>query len=174
DGPTWAYVALAGTAMLTAIYTTRLVLLTFFGDPKDHHAYEHAHESGPAMAAPLVFLAVLATIAGFVVFDQVGEALGFAGGIGALVYLEHPHAFTSVDYVFAAGATASAVAGIIIGWAYWHGDARRALAARLWAPDIHAFLVNRWYMDHLYQSVIDRVILGLASVVAWFDKKIVN
>jgi NADH:ubiquinone oxidoreductase subunit 5 (subunit L)/multisubunit Na+/H+ antiporter MnhA subunit len=48
------------------------------------------------------------------------------------------------------------------------------VAARLWAPDIHAFLVNRWYMDRLYQSIIDRVILGLASVVAWFDKKIVN
>jgi NADH-quinone oxidoreductase subunit L len=36
---------LAGTAMLTAIYTTRLVVLTFFGEPRDHHAYEHAHES---------------------------------------------------------------------------------------------------------------------------------
>jgi NADH-quinone oxidoreductase subunit L len=174
DGPVWTYVVLAGTAMMTAIYTTRLVLLTFFGEPKDHHAYEHAHESGPAMAAPLVVLAILATVAGFFVFDQVGEALGFAGGIGALVFLEHPHHFTSVDYVFAGGATATAVAGLIIGWAYWHGDARRAVAARLWAPDLHAFLVNRWYMDRLYQSIIDRVILGLASVVAWFDKKVVN
>ena len=174
DYSTLAYVALAGIAMLTAVYTTRLVLLTFFGEPKDHHAYDHAHESGPAMAAPLVILAVLATVSGFFVFDQVGEALGFAGGIGALVFLDHPHAFTSVDWSFAATATATAVAGIIIGWAYWHGDAARARAARGWAPDLHAFLVNRWYMDHLYQQIINRVILGLAGVVAWFDKRIVN
>ncbi len=171
---TFAYVALAGTAMLTAIYTTRLVLLTFFGEPKDHHAFDHAHESGPAMAAPLVILAVLATVAGFLVFDQVGEALGFAGGIGYLVYLEHPHEFTSIDWAFAGTATATAVVGLTIGWAYWHGDAERARRARTWAPDLHAFLVNRWYMDNMYQAIINRVILGLAGAVAWFDKRIVN
>ncbi|MEX2373806.1 MAG: NADH-quinone oxidoreductase subunit L, partial [Dehalococcoidia bacterium] len=174
DGAAWTYVLLAGTAMLTAIYTTRLVLLTFFGEPKDRHAYDHAHESGPAMAAPLVILAVLASVAGFFVFDQVGEVLGFAGGIGTLVYLDEPHHFTSIDWAFAAGAVATSVAGIVIGWAYWHGDARRAVAARGWAPDLHAFLVNRWYMDHMYQGVVDRVFLGLGGVVAWFDKRIVN
>ena len=174
EGPTWAYVVLAGTAVLTAIYTTRLVILTFFGEPKDHHAYDHAHESGPAILGPLVILAVLATVAGFFVFDQVGEALGFAGGIGALVYLDHPHHFTAIDWAFAAGAAGSAVVGVIIGWAYWHGDARRAVQARGWAPDLHAFLVNRWYMDHLYQAIIDRAVIGLATVIAWFDKRIVN
>ena len=171
---TFAYIALAGTAMLTAIYTTRLVLLTFFGEPKDHHAFDHAHESGPAMAIPLIILATLATVAGFLVFDQVGKALGFAGGIGYLVYIEHPHEFTSIDWVFAGTATASAFIGLTIGWAYWHGDAARARRARLWAPDMHAFLVNRWYMDNMYQAIINRVILGLAGAVAWFDKRIVN
>ena len=171
---TFAYIALAGTAMLTAIYTTRLVLLTFFGEPKDHHAFDHAHESGPAMAIPLIILATLATVAGFLVFDQVGKALGFAGGIGYLVYIEHPHEFTSIDWVFAGTATASAFIGLTIGWAYWHGDAERARRARLWAPDMHAFLVNRWYMDNMYQAIINRVILGLAGAVAWFDKRIVN
>ena len=171
---TFAYVALAGTAMLTAIYTTRLVLLTFFGDPKDHHAFDHAHESGPAMAIPLIILAMLATVAGFLVFDQVGKALGFAGGIGYLVYIEHPHEFTSIDWVFAGTATATAFVGLTIGWAYWHGGAERARRARTWAPDLHAFLVNRWYMDNMYQAIINRVILGLAGAVAWFDKRIVN
>ncbi|PKN81895.1 MAG: NADH-quinone oxidoreductase subunit L [Chloroflexi bacterium HGW-Chloroflexi-9] len=174
DGGPVVYVLLAGTALLTAIYTTRLVLLTFFGEPKDHHAYDHAHESGPAMALPLIFLAVLATVAGFFVFDQVGEALGFAGGIGALVYIDHPHHFTQVDYAFAGIATLTALAGIGIGMAYWRGDARRAVQARAWAPDLHALLANRYYMDDLYQGIINRVILGAATVVAWFDKRIVN
>jgi NADH-quinone oxidoreductase subunit L len=174
DGGPIPYVLLAGTALLTAIYSTRLVLLTFFGEPKDHHAYDHAHESGPAMAVPLIILAGLATVAGFFVFDQVGEALGFVGGIGQLVYLDHPHPFTQLDYAFAGIATLTALAGIGIGVAYWRGDAQRAVQARQWAPDLHALFVNRYYMDDLYQAIINRVILGAATVVAWFDKRIVN
>mgnify|MGYP003339867700 CR=1 FL=1 len=61
-----ATVLLASAAVLTAIYTTRLVLLTFFGEPRNHHAYDHAHESPFIMAAPLVILAVLATVAALV------------------------------------------------------------------------------------------------------------
>jgi NADH-quinone oxidoreductase subunit L len=46
-------------AGLTAFYMFRLVILTFHGEPKDHHKYEHAHESPFAMAMPLVVLAAL-------------------------------------------------------------------------------------------------------------------
>ena len=170
----FVYAILLGTALLTAIYTTRVVVLTFFGEPKDHHAYEHAHESGPAMALPLLFLAFLATVAGFFAYDVVGQMLGFTGGIGALVFLEEPEHFTSPEWILAGIATASSLAGIGIGWAYWHGDARRATAARGWAPDLYALLVNRYYMDNLYQAIINRVILGFAGVIAWFDKRVVN
>jgi NADH-quinone oxidoreductase subunit L len=47
------------TAGLTAFYMFRLVILTFFGAPKDHHKYDHAHESPPSMWVPLVVLAGL-------------------------------------------------------------------------------------------------------------------
>ncbi|PWB63310.1 MAG: NADH-quinone oxidoreductase subunit L [Deltaproteobacteria bacterium] len=47
------------TAGLTAFYMFRLVILTFFGEPKDHHKFDHAHESPPNMWVPLVVLAVL-------------------------------------------------------------------------------------------------------------------
>ena len=174
NAPIAVYVILAATAILTAVYTTRLVLLTFFGPPRDHHAFDHAHESPVIMNAPLALLAVLATVSGFLVFDQVGEALGLPGGIGANVFLEHAHHFTEPDYAFAGTATLMSLLGIGIGWAYWHGDARRAIAARQWAPDLHALLVNRYYMDGLYQGIINRVILGAGSLVAWFDKKVVN
>ena len=41
---------------ITALYMTRVVLLTFFGEPKDHHVYEHAHESPPSMTVPIAIL----------------------------------------------------------------------------------------------------------------------
>jgi NADH-quinone oxidoreductase subunit L len=173
EGSAVVYVLLVGAAMLTAIYSTRLVLLTFFGEPKDHHAYDHAHESPPLMTVPLLILAALAVVAGFVIFGGVGRALGFPGGIGEVVFTHEPHAFEP-DWAFAATALAASVAGIGIGLAYWGGDARRAVSARAWAPDLHQLLVNRYYIDDLYQGIIDRVILGAASVVALFDKRVVN
>ena len=169
----FVYIVLAGTALLTAIYTTRLVLLTFFGDPRDRSAFDHAHESPSSMTLPLLLLGLLATVSGFFVFDAVGSLFGFSGGIGYLVYLHHPHIF-HIDWAFASVATVSSLAGVIIGWVYWHGGAERAIKARTWSPDLHALLVNRYYLDELYQGIINRVILGLAGLVAWFDKKIVN
>jgi len=47
------------TAGMTAFYMFRLVIMTFFGKPKDHHKYDHAHESPPNMWVPLVVLAIL-------------------------------------------------------------------------------------------------------------------
>jgi NADH-quinone oxidoreductase subunit L len=47
------------TAGLTAFYMFRLVILTFFGHPRDHHKYDHAHESPANMWVPLAVLATL-------------------------------------------------------------------------------------------------------------------
>ncbi|MFA6147535.1 MAG: NADH-quinone oxidoreductase subunit L [bacterium] len=47
------------TAGMTAFYMFRLVIMAFFGEPKDHHKYDHAHESPPNMWVPLVILAIL-------------------------------------------------------------------------------------------------------------------
>jgi NADH-quinone oxidoreductase subunit L len=52
-------------ALLTAFYMFRLVILTFHGEPRDHHKYEHAHESPFVMAMPL---AVLATLSIFIFY----------------------------------------------------------------------------------------------------------
>ena len=175
EGGAAAFVVLGAVAALTAVYTTRLVLLTFFGQPRNREAYDHAHESPPAMTAPMALLAALAVVAGFVAFDGVGKVLGFAGGVGEVVFAQghSGHAFR-LDGVVAAGATLSALAGIAIGFIYWWGAGERAVRAREWAPELHDLLVQRYYIDHLYQFAIDRVVMGLASVVAYFDRWVIN
>ena len=50
----------AGGAAITAFYMFRLWFMTFAGQPRDQHVYEHAHESPPVMYVPLVVLAVFA------------------------------------------------------------------------------------------------------------------
>jgi NADH-quinone oxidoreductase subunit L len=51
--------AVVGAAMTTC-YMFRMWFMTFVGRPRDAHAYDHAHESPPVMALPLVVLSVLA------------------------------------------------------------------------------------------------------------------
>jgi|GEM_PF-6230 len=54
------FVMAAGGAAITAFYMFRMWYLTFVGQPRHEHAYEHAHESPPVMFLPLVVLAVFA------------------------------------------------------------------------------------------------------------------
>ena len=151
------FLVLAATSALTAIYSARLVLLTFFGEPKDRHAYEHAHESPPPMLLPMLILAGLSVVAGFIAFEGVGKVFGFAGGIGNVVFTQgHTGHVFELDPVVAIGATALALAGIVIGFIYWWGNAERAARARAWAPELHDLLLQRYYMDHLYQVTIDQ------------------
>lgn len=59
------YTLLLMGAGVTAFYMFRLIFLTFYGEPRDVHRYEHAHESPLVMTLPLIILAVLAVCAGW-------------------------------------------------------------------------------------------------------------
>ena len=52
-------------AAITSFYMFRLWFMTFAGEPRDHHRYDHAHESPRVMTWPLVLLAVFATCTGW-------------------------------------------------------------------------------------------------------------
>ena len=52
-------------AGITTFYMFRLIFLTFYGEPRDHHKYDHAHESPSSMVLPLVILAGLAIASGW-------------------------------------------------------------------------------------------------------------
>jgi NADH:ubiquinone oxidoreductase subunit 5 (subunit L)/multisubunit Na+/H+ antiporter MnhA subunit len=58
-GPVFFFAA-AGGAAITAFYMFRLWYMTFAGEPRDRHRYDHAHESPPVMYVPLIVLAVFA------------------------------------------------------------------------------------------------------------------
>jgi NADH-quinone oxidoreductase subunit L len=69
-----------------------------------------------------------------------------------------------------------AVAGVLGGLFIWGGSAqgapaRRAAEAFPWA---YRTLRNKYYMDDLYQALINGVVLTFSAVVAWFDRAVVN
>ena len=61
-GNIWFYLAALIGALVTAIYTFRMVFLTFFGEEKTHTG----HGAGSLMTIPLVILAVLSLVGGFI------------------------------------------------------------------------------------------------------------
>ncbi len=168
------FLLVAVSVVLTALYMTRLVLLVFTGEPRNRHAYEHAHDAPPSMSLPLVLLAILTVVAGFVTFDAVGKALGFPGGIGEFVFVGgEPEVFTVNGGVMAISIVL-AVGGVVGGLYVWGGQAlpaRRLGEAFPWA---YRTLRNKYYMDDIYQTLIDRGVLVVSAVVAWFDRNVVN
>jgi len=160
---------------LTALYMTRVTLLTFFGKPKDTHVYEHAHESPPVMTVPLLVLAALAVVGGLVIFEGVGKALGFGSGWLGFIYnpVEGPEVFR-VNWGLAISSVALVVAGIGGGLWLWSGDAKPAERAAALSPFTYRLLLNRFYIDEVYQLGINYIVLAAGRVVAWFDRAVVN
>ena len=150
------------TAGLTAYYMTRAVLLTFFGRPRDAHAYEHAHESPAVMTIPLWVLAVPAAALG-VVAGPLRTFLtpGYAPpDIGVMEYMP----------------LAVAVLGFLIGYALYTAPlARRAAMLRLPVVAAPYTLFQRlWFFDHAGSVVTYVLGLGPSFVVGAFDRYIVD
>ncbi|HZU77992.1 MAG TPA: NADH-quinone oxidoreductase subunit L, partial [Dehalococcoidia bacterium] len=160
---------------LSGLYTMRVIILPFFGKPRDQHVYEHAHESPANMTLPLIVLAVLSIIAGFVAFEGVGKAIGLPGGFGQFVFpLGGTGEVLRINAGLAWGATVCALAGFFVALYYWWGRGERAAAVARSFPELYALVVNKFYFDDLYQSIINNVVLGFGRVLAWFDRQIVN
>jgi NADH-quinone oxidoreductase subunit L len=170
---TLLYIVTLMSVLITGLYMTRLFVRTFLFETRDRDSWEHAHDAEPVMTLPLILLAVLSVIGGFVVFNSVGEALGFPGGFGEFVYFEEPEAF---DFAWGVAflSTVMAVGGVAAGWYFWSNEAKPAQrAAETFRPVYHV-LYNRYYIDDAYQWVINRIVLTLGKIVAWFDRNIVN
>jgi NADH-quinone oxidoreductase subunit L len=158
---------------LSGIYTIRLVVLTFFGKPRDQEAYERASDPKWNMTLPLVILAVLAAFSGLVAFEGIGRALGFPGGFTQFLYLHEPEALYVIPSL-AVGSSLAAILAVLFGLWVWGGKVNRSSRFVAWMPEIYSLVVSKFYFDDLYQAIIDRVVLGLARILAWFDRNIVN
>jgi NADH-quinone oxidoreductase subunit L len=125
------------------------------------------------MTLPLVILAALSIVAGFVIIPAISEALGLPGGFGEIVYeVGHPEEF-SFNVALATISTLAGVAGLLLGVYLYRRPGRvQRIAANL--PELTLLVQNKFYFDELYQAIVDRVILVFARLTSWFDRKIVN
>ncbi|WP_276353510.1 NADH-quinone oxidoreductase subunit L [Cohnella caldifontis] len=149
-------------AFFTALYMARLFFLVFAGSPR---GASHAHESPAVMTVPLLVLAVLAVIAGFVqtpFSEWFGEWL-FPGA-------EEEHASVLVIVV----SIVAGLLGIYLGWLiYAKGSVRRdVVSSRM--PGLVRLLERKYYVDELYDLVFVRPLGGLGKLLNVIDDYVVD
>src|SRR2546425_278442 len=167
------------TGALTAFYVTRALWLTFHGEPRDHHLYEHAHESPPVMVLPLAALAVGSALVGFIgVPPEAGFIHGFLRPALEARGGEVAEATRSPALVTALGLPATSVAAGLIGIAialsmYVRHRPDPAAVARA-AGAYYRILVNKYYVDELYDHRFVDIARAFAGAAWAFDIHIID
>ena len=159
-------------AFLTAFYSWRLLFLTFHGKPRaSREVMAHVHESPPVMILPLVVLAAGALFAGMIGYHWlVGEGREAFWGDSILVLAGHDTVGGAehVPFWVSKLPLAMGVAGIAVAWlAYIVETGIPAWFTHYFRP-IYVFLLNKWYIDELYDAVIVRPAMWF-GVRLWKD-----
>jgi NADH-quinone oxidoreductase subunit L len=169
------------TAFMTAAYMGRAYYMTFLGEYRGH---AHPHESPKVMTVPLVILGFLGAVIGLV---------NFPGHIGPITipenlahrfehYVQPTFAFPPIEAapftVWLAGLSlALAGVGLAIGIGYYAknrplaGTTERNALAR----GGYQFLVNKYYLDWLYEDVIADGTKGpIARAMYWVNQNVID
>ncbi len=182
----------AATALLTAVYMTRLMVLTFWGKERfkvahgDEHGHAktdshaiHPHESPAVMWVPLVVLAVLSLVGGYVGISAawggsnhiehflapvlakaapVAEAAHGAVTATTAHVTEEAHHDVTTERIFTGISVVLAIAGIFLGWQMFTAKPLRKMPR---------LLENKYYVDEFYDAAIVAPIQGVSRNFLW-------
>ena len=151
-------------AAMTAFYMFRLYYGIFWGkENKELHAHHTPHESPLVMTFPLIFLAAVTCVAGFIPFGTLVSSNGEAYHI----HLDATVAITSVLIAILSIAIAT--------WMYARSSQPVADKLGKRFKGLHTAASHRFYIDEVYQFVTHKIIFRCISTpIAWFDRHVVD
>ena len=148
-------------AGLTAFYMFRLYYLIFWWTNPDY-GHHKPHEAPWPMATPLIFLAAVSCVAGFIPF---GHFVTW-NGMPYDIHLEAPVAITSVCV---------AVLAIVIATVMYMRENNLPSKFRQAVPALWNWCYHRFYWDELYMFITHKIIFnGVCRPIAWFDRHIID
>ncbi|MEP9353687.1 NADH-quinone oxidoreductase subunit L [Xanthobacter sp. KR7-65] len=165
---TYGYWMTVIAAALTAFYSWRLIFLTFWGHPHDHHHYEHAHESPLVMTIPLGVLSVGAIFAGLLgknIFAGEGVEHFFRHSIFMGAENHILHAMHEIPGWAAFMPTVMMVIGSLIAIWFYLVDPKVPVALAKSQDALYRFLLNKWYFDELYNAIFVKPALWIGRVL---------
>ncbi len=147
-------------AIMTAFYSFRMAYLAFYGDPRDQHVYDSAHENPPSMTTPLRILAVLSIIGGLInlpfypiLSDWLDPSIGH-------------HELGLVTILLAATLSVlAAVFGVLLAYSYYHRGESWSRSIVTPFQSLSHFAENKWYVDEIYAAFVVGPILAVSK---WF------
>ena len=163
----WAVGVVA--AAFTSFYMFRLVILTFYGSPRyTERDVHHVHESPKSMVLPLIVLAGLSIVAGFV---GVPRALHGNDVIEHFVTPDAPETESpdtaNTELLLMVASTGAALGGLFTAYLFY--SARPELPERL-ATQAHAMysiLTNKYYVDEIYDAIIVMPVVQTSREFLW-------
>jgi NADH-quinone oxidoreductase subunit L len=165
------YIWMSLVAGLTAFYMFRLYYLIFWW--KEHKVHgEHKPTDQPwTMTLPLVILATISCVAGFVPFGNLVTWNGHP-------MFEHVGFFTNLEnlnWSVAAVSLAVAIIAILIATKMYKTENPLPEKMRNALPRLWDWCHHRFYWDELYQFITHKIIFDrVCRPLAWFDRHIID
>jgi NADH-quinone oxidoreductase subunit L len=146
----WMFWIGATTAGITAFYVFRAYFLAFFGDYRGHH---HPHESPLVMTLPLIVLALLSIGGGYI---NVPSWLSPAFPLS-----EHENLAAMII------SASFGIIGIIIAAILYVFRPALAESLKNAAGPLYTLVLNKFYVDEIYQTAVVRPLEGISRSVLW-------
>ncbi len=178
-GSAWFWVIGVIAAGLTSFYMFRLLFMTFYGDCRaDEHTQHHIHESPPSMTTPLMILAVLSVIGGYI-----GLPAHWLWGNRFEAFLEPvfgategaAHIAASTEYALMAASVLAALIGFGIAYMFYIVQPGLPwLLAAQW-PRVYDLVFNKYYVDEVYDALFIRpAVVGSTWMWRYFDLGVID
>lgn len=176
------FFVLAAAALMTAAYMFRGFLLPFYGKPRDHHVYDHAHESPLNMTIPLIVLSVLAVASGYwwagafldigadsTMAAWVGGTTGWFDPDGDAAHHAHSMALIASSIVMTSGI------GLACVW-YLTGEFGAGLRKRMRAAiaPLYRAASKLYWVDDVVEYLLIVPSKFLAQLIAWIDSTLLD
>jgi NADH-quinone oxidoreductase subunit L len=166
---------------MTAFYMFRLYFLTFHGKFRGTHDQEHhLHESPKVMTIPLVVLAIASTVGGFLGFPhELGHSMHVTHWLDHFledtVVMSMGSMHLSTEIVLMLVATVVALVSFYYAWLKYKKNGELALEDKQIKSSTHLTLVNKYYIDELYDTIIRKPLDAISSFFSSiFEHQIVD
>ncbi len=189
EGNIWLWLIGAVTALFTAFYMTRLLMLVFHSKERFDHHKIHPHEAPKVMTIPLIILAFLSAFGGFL---GVPYVLGFWFSEHpnwienwlhpvfqqANIILERPehHALHIEEYFLMIVSVILAIIGISTAYNWYKSGWEKPKLLVEKFKGIYTLLFKKYLLDEFYFKVIIDPIYNLSAGILWkiADAKIID
>lgn len=185
-GSQWFWLAGLIGAATTAFYMTRLMALTFWGKSRFDAHKVHPHEAGPSMLIPLIVLAVLSALGGFMGIPHViGEILPghpgnwlehwLKGHIAPVPISPEMKAATTMEWALMGISVSIAGLSAVTAFSFYVLDPSRPAKFVSLFPRLHRFVENKLMVDEFYGAqLIQPLVNASRALWAFVDVNIID